>query len=369
MNRVIRVFCEPIDFDDVLVDVIAPIVAAHHLDGTYVTRHWKQGEHWRLHVDAASSATQDMVSALSLALRRYRSVPTRPVHIADDVSLAVQERRAELENDTGPFVPVQGPGTVDVIDEPDRTAQQGGPGGSRQIAEFYRTTNASVEEISRLVRAGASRQSVALDLMVTTAHCFSGIGLARGFVSFRSHADAFLSWWPEAAGSRAVWESKSVSHGAAIGHRIGALIERLDAGSGIPAHVENWLETAGPFFTIAGRRLARGDFTVDPPWAAAARAGEGLPELGTSPFHSRAGTLPGHVDTVWFAQYRLALNYLYLHLTRIGLSPYDRFMLCHLAADACERVYRTRAHDVRFPQEGEGIRIPDVIELREDQAS
>ena len=281
----------------------------------------------------------------------------------------MQKRRAELENEVGPFLPVRPPGTVDVIDEPDRHSQQGGAEGARWIAAFYESTNPHALDSIGLVRAGTSLQSIALDLMVATAHCLSGVGLERGFVSFRSHADAFLTWWPEATGSRTVWESRSARYGDAIVQRIQALVERLDAGRRLPRHVERWLDTAEPFFARAGRSLARGEFTVDPPWAAAARAGDETPDLRSSPFHSRASTVQGRVDKVWFAQYRLALNYLYLHLTRIGLAPYDRFLLCHLVADACENLYATAAHEVLFPQEGEGVRVPDEIESRRSRSS
>ncbi|MFC7111084.1 hypothetical protein ACFQQB_68225 [Nonomuraea rubra] len=35
----------------------------------------------------------------------------------------------------------------------------------------------------------------------------------------------------------------------------------------------------------------------------------------------------------------MLLNYTYLHLTRLGLTPLDRFRTCHLLADAVEDVY------------------------------
>ncbi len=40
-----------------------------------------------------------------------------------------------------------------------------------------------------------------------------------------------------------------------------------------------------------------------------------------------------------FLRYRVVLNYTYLHLTGLGLTPLDRFRACHLLANAVEEVY------------------------------
>jgi len=42
------------------------------------------------------------------------------------------------------------------------------------------------------------------------------------------------------------------------------------------------------------------------------------------------------VDDPEFKRYRLLLNYTYLHLARLGVTGYERFRLCHLAANAVE---------------------------------
>jgi hypothetical protein len=44
-----------------------------------------------------------------------------------------------------------------------------------------------------------------------------------------------------------------------------------------------------------------------------------------------------------FAVYRVVLNCTYLHLTRLGLLPVERFLLCHLAAKAVEAAYGVSA--------------------------
>jgi len=44
-----------------------------------------------------------------------------------------------------------------------------------------------------------------------------------------------------------------------------------------------------------------------------------------------------------FLRYRVVLNWTYLHLTRLGLSPRRRFLLCHLAAETIEERYGVSA--------------------------
>ena len=50
-------------------------------------------------------------------------------------------------------------------------------------------------------------------------------------------------------------------------------------------------------------------------------------------FHHRLMPSPA------FRRYRLLLNLLYLHLTRIGVRPVDRYLLCHLVANCVEERY------------------------------
>ena len=44
-----------------------------------------------------------------------------------------------------------------------------------------------------------------------------------------------------------------------------------------------------------------------------------------------------------FRRYRLLVNLLYLHLTRLGIRPVDRYLLAHFAANAAEQRYAVDA--------------------------
>jgi hypothetical protein len=47
-----------------------------------------------------------------------------------------------------------------------------------------------------------------------------------------------------------------------------------------------------------------------------------------------------------FLRYRVLLNHTYLHVTRLGLTPVERFRVCHLAARAVEETYGVSAVDL-----------------------
>ncbi|MGC7102904.1 hypothetical protein ACPZ19_50270 [Amycolatopsis lurida] len=72
-----------------------------------------------------------------------------------------------------------------------------------------------------------------------------------------------------------------------------------------------------------------------------------LPE--TSDFHRAMLANPAWEElrsAQGFLLYRLMLNLTYLHLTRSGVTASERFLLCHLVADAAEEVCGVRAADV-----------------------
>ena len=86
----------------------------------------------------------------------------------------------------------------------------------------------------------------------------------------------------------------------------------------------------------------------------------GDPSPGGSEYAERMRRSPLHrarkdvvVDPVWFAKFRLMLNYTYLHLTRLGLAPAERFLLCHLAANAAEDLFGRSAAEVALPAPGD----------------
>ncbi|WP_406673600.1 lantibiotic dehydratase C-terminal domain-containing protein [Nonomuraea sp. N2-4H] len=303
--------------DDLILDALRPAWR----EGTrgYFVRHWIRGPHLRVFVDGDARRT---VRAIERYLAAHPSAGTT----APESLLPLHERLAELEGEQGPLMPWEPDNTV--------TAEPLGIDTEldRFLAGFYAdTTEAAFEALDR-VRGGTPLPGIAFDLVVSTVHHLSGGGLPAARTSLRSHAEAYLARTP---GLRERWQAHYERNRAALTARIEALTATAE-----PA---GWLDTLrrtrdrGRALIDEGRlRLGydTGGTATQPPLAE------------VSAFHRRLETDETWLavkDTPAFAAYRLVLNCTYLHLTRLGLSPDRRFLVCYLAANAADDVYRAVA--------------------------
>ena len=352
------------DTSGLVLDAIQPFVEriAPHVDAVYHVPHWLRGPHVRINVDASPAVTDAVVRpALDDCVGRYLTErPSRAVVDADTM-LAQHTRLAELEHEDGAIAPLRPDNSIHEGDYDQRLHVLGGKPAARLLADFYSATTPLAFDMLAHLRDGGQRVGLAFDLMVATAHGLSGIGLHRGFVSFRSHAEAFLSWWPEAEGLRQAWDRHYAVHAGALTARVRAVTAAVDAGAAGPRFVRPWLDALRPFGVRGGELISSGALSMNPPWANRySDDDEVITELARkSPFHNRERPAGEEIDEVWFSQYKLMLNYTYLHLTRVGLSPVERFLLCHLAANAVEEIYGIPATEVRLPGPSEHVRISE----------
>jgi hypothetical protein len=215
------------------------------------------------------------------------------------------------------------------------------------VADFYhRSTEAAFEAIHLSERHARPRLQSGFDLMVATAHGLSRGGITGSFASFRSHAEAFLNGFPEGATLRPAWEAHSARHAGRLAERVRAVVSGIDSECEPPPLVRSWLDLMAPIRRQAGSLVANGSLKLDPvPSTAASPAFAGLSEL--SPFHGELESAQRWRRDIRhspdFAVYRVVLNCTYLHLTRLGILPVERFLLCHLAADAVEAAYGVSA--------------------------
>lgn len=311
--------------DDLILDALRPAWS----DGArgYFVRHWIRGPHLRVFVDGDATQT-------ARAIERYLAAHPSAGTTAPETLLPLHERLAELEGEQGPLMPWA----------PDNTVTAEPPGLDteldRFLAGFYAdTTEAAFEALDR-VRAGTPLPGIAFDLVVSTVHHLSDGGLPAARTSLRSHAEAYLARTP---GLRERWQAHYERNRAALTARIEAL-----TGSAGPV---GWLDTLrrtrdrGRALIDAGR-LCLGYDTGGTTAPATGRTVTEPPLAEVSVFHRRLETDATWLavkDTPAFAAYRLVLNCTYLHLTRLGLSPDRRFLVCYLAANAADDVYRAVA--------------------------
>ncbi|TLS42104.1 hypothetical protein FE633_32520 [Streptomyces montanus] len=357
-----RTFCVTYYDEDrtgLLLEAVKPLVEriSPHVSSVHHLLHWLRGPHVRINVDASPQVFEAVVRpAIDELVKGYLAKHPSTASVDTAAMVCRHERLAELEHEQGALTPLWPDNSVRETPYDRRLHVHGSPRAADLLADFYAsTTPLAFDTVSRLRTNGGPLAGLAFDTMIASAHGLSGTGLRQGFVSFRSHADAFLSWWPEAEGLRQAWDRHYATHRDKLVRRVEALQTAIDSDATEPVLVRRWLDTAGAVVRRGAELIAGGEMTMDPPWAhRSAQDDESVRAmLRKSPFHSHPRPPGVEVDRIWFDGYRLALNYTYLHLTRLGLAPVERFLLCHLAANAAEDLYQVAATDVLLPAPGQ----------------
>jgi len=338
------------DKTDLVLDAVRPLFQglAPGVRAYYVP-HWLKGPHLRLNFEADQRIHDELVlpAVREVVGGFLRGRPSTAV--ADPQRLHTQHKRlAELEQERGALLPLLPDNSIHEADYDQRLHVLGTTDTAELLADFYADTTQLAFDMTEAVRDGGQLLRLGFDLMVATAHALSGIGFARGFVSFRSHAEAFLSWMPEGEGLRPAWQRHYERHAKALSGRVQAVLATVDAaGPGVP-FVRPWVEAMTPYWR-RGSELIESDMLRLAP-APRLDSAEHAERLRRSPMHR--ALKDAVVDPVWFAKYRLMLNYTYLHLTRLGLAPAERFLLCHLAANTAEELFGRSATEVAYPAPG-----------------
>jgi hypothetical protein len=345
--RSIRVFYYDDDKDALILEGVRPLFRRLQTAtaAAYFIRHWSLGPHLRLELDCEHESFDSLVlPAVHEVIGGFLAVRPSTLQLDPGRHLALHRRLAALEREHGPLLPWEPNNSIGVAPV-ERRMEVPGSEEADLLAGFYTdTTDLCFEMIEQT--AGANRRlALAFDLMIATAHALSGVGIAEGFVSFRSHAEGFLSGSPEGAALRDRWDDHYRRHADALVERVRAVVAGLDAqgrGSGVAGP---WVEALTPHRERAARLIEqKGD----------APAGTAPDDLLTSlatvsPFHRRLLAGPGWAElqsAPGFGLYRVMLNYSYLHLTRLGVTPAERHLLCHLAACAVEDCYGVSASEV-----------------------
>lgn len=348
----------------VVLEAVRPLAVevGPAVDRLYFVRHWLHGSHIRICIDAPAEIHRQVARpALDRIVRPWLEAnPFRSV--ADESSLVATHRRlAELEHERGQVLPIEPDGVIREREHDDRRHILGSIQAVRLLSDFYSGTNEFAFELIERTPDARRRLHLAFEMMIATAHQSSGIGIRRGFVSFRSHAEAFLSWWPEADGLRASWDEHFATHADSLINQMEDVLARIDTEGSTPPTgvdgdpVQRWPRLLHPVLDRGAYLLRTGAMSMDPPWAGrTSLEDEYVASLAArSPWHNRPRPSAEPVDQLWFGRYKLALNYTYLQLTRIGLTPVERFLLCHLIANAVETRWGLDAAEVILPSSAE----------------
>ncbi|MEU6479169.1 thiopeptide maturation pyridine synthase [Streptomyces sp. NPDC047017] len=332
---------------DLVLDAVRPAfeAVAPWVEGAWFGRHWLRGPHLRLNFRCGPVDWEERVrpTVTGIVTDHLRARPSQ-VRLDEEALAPVHARLAELEMETGPRHPWVPDNTV--LEQPydHRLPVLESLRASELLAGFLSDTDGQAFGAYERVRAGGALPLLALDLMWTTASVAAvpftagGEPIERGFLSLRSHADAFLSRTRDPVAVRADFDDRFRRQESVLCERLRSVEATLAGGGDAVPFVTEWAAAVRHHQRIAQPLLASGEVSM----GGAARAPR-MPTRRTSEFHAVLRSDHGHEDFVrtddWFSSFRLMMNYLYLHLNRLGLKPVDRALLCHLAAHTVEAVH------------------------------
>ena len=342
------------DTDQLLLHAIRPVIErlTDDVRSVYVLRHWRRGPHLRLVVEAEPAVFATVVEPAVTEivggyLREHPSTATAP----DEAELLPLHRRlADAEREPGPLTPFYPDNSITWTEHDRRIEVLGCPVGADELALFYAGANDLLFQHLEAVASGVPRETLALRLMLSTAHMLcrhpEDASIRRGFVSFRSHAEGYLSTvGPQV---RQAFDQRYAANREILTAQVRAVVAAFDDDSTADndaGQLRSWVEAIDPL----GVR-----------WTALYAAGE-IPEaeipddeengigdlLAASPMHAAIAGSTAYKQMMYrdprFLRYRLMLNYTYLHLSRLGVPGLTRYLLCHLAANAVEEVYGVSA--------------------------
>ena len=358
------------DTDQLLLKAIRPVIerCAGQVQSSYVLRHWRRGPHLRLVVQAEPAVFAELVEpAVAEIVGGYLREHPSTGPVPDESALLPMHRRlAEAEREPGPLTPFYPDNSITWTEHDRRIEVLGCPVGADELALFYDRTNGLLFQHLEAVAAGVPRETLALRLMLATAHMLcrhpEDASIRRGFVSFRSHAEGYLSTvGPQV---RQAFDQRYAANSAVLTAQVRAVVAAFHHADTAPADPEHDHEhDHDPGHDPDAGALRSWVAAIDPlgsRWTELYLAGE-IPEaeipddvengigdlLAASPMHQAIAGNTAYKQMMYrdprFLRYRLMLNYTYLHLSRLGIPGLTRYLLCHLAASAVEEVYGVSA--------------------------
>jgi lantibiotic biosynthesis dehydratase-like protein len=349
--RSVHVYYYDDDKNALILDGVRPLF--RRLSGTVdvasYTRHWKRGPHLRLNVCTDEETFAGVVRpAVTEVIGGFLAAHPSTRRLDPQRLLPLHRRLAELEYEQGPLLPWYPDNSIQFAPFDRRVEVLGNEQTADLIADFYADTTELAFTMTEQITSRAALLAVSFDLLIATAHAMADTGITRGFVSYRSHAEGFLCGYPEGEGQHPAWDEHYERNAATLVARVDSVVKSLDAGRELVPYVRSWVSELGHHKQRASRLAASGISPVSASSSAAqARVGE------VSSFHRRLFTNPSWRDmqeSEDFVAYRLMVNLTYLHLTRLGVTPIERLLLCHLAANAVEERYGISAFElVRQP--------------------
>lgn len=336
--------------DSLILDCVQPLLQSlkPYVERAFFMRHWLRGPHLRVCFFTDEKLFAEVIQpTIDAQVGKYLREHPSTSQIDEQRLQASIQRIATIELEQGPLFPFYPDNSLryglydrrlHVLSEP----------LANLIEQFYVESSELTFQMLEYIRQDHSRLFLALLLMFTTAHKMAG-PIVDSFVSFRSHAERVIMWLPDPARAHRIFEQKYASEAEEITRHLRALLEALDEEQDRYPFMLPWANLLKRYLDegIALLKAKQIDLTPDRPTD---DVNELIKQrLVHSPFQDNLSKNPNK-DILFadleFQGYRLVLNLLYLHLTRLGIRPMERVMLGHFAANAVEEVFAVSAVDL-----------------------
>src|SRR5262249_22682023 len=161
---------------------------------------------------------------------------------------------------------------------------------------------------------------------------------------------AYLTYHADPETTQAAFDRCYQSNRDRLAAQLVAVLDTVDGtdGTGTVAFVPEWLSLVHGYRDRADELIASRAISFDhladqplastQPEAQSRRPTTVVDRLGANEAWQRE---IGESD--WFSRHRLVLNYQYLLLNRLGITPSQRYLLCHLAASTVQEGFRVSA--------------------------
>ncbi len=332
--------------DDLILDCVRPLLASLAPRPSFFLRHWLRGPHVRLRFHATvDDFERVVVPAVDGQVGGWLTAHPSAVCLDEATLLAKHEWLAKREREPGPLSPFYPDNSIQYLPCDRRIDVLGSEATASLLEEFYVATTDLTFAMLDHIRGGTSRMNLALDLMWATAH--SAGSITPGSVSYRAHVEARIMTSPDPAALRSFFEQQYRLRAPALLARLQQVLDTVDgavgAGGDVP-FVREWVHTVHQLYKRAQSLITAGDVTLSTP-----EPGVWFNDEVTahSDFHRALAGNPAHLErmrtSTRFHTWRVIINCCYLHLTRLGIRPFERSLLGFLVSETVEERFGVSA--------------------------
>jgi AcrR family transcriptional regulator len=336
------------DKDALILDAVRPLLRQLRpvVPAAYLVRHWRQGPHLRLHLRTdphtwTTTVQPQIEHTIGSYLRTHPSTATLDEHAELPTHLLLAER----EQENGPLTPWYPDNSIHYLPYDPRLHVFGHQQVADLLTDYLTDSTEPLFAMLEHIRDGAdTKELLSLSLMLATSHTLAP-PITRSFMSYRSHAEHFLAQSTDPAGTQAAFNRHYHTHHEALTNRVQAVIATLEdrsAGESAP-FVRAWAALLQAYADRATPLIQAG--LLFPATPAPPPTGPRGPAFFQTLLDNR--TYQERIlNNLPFNRNRLGLNFTYQHISRLGLSPFQRMRTCHVAANAVEDVYGVSAVNI-----------------------